>query len=338
MAMLFIDNSGITDPRLNLAFEEYCLRNLDPQHDYLLLYINEPAVIIGRSQNAFQEIDHAFVRQKEIHVVRRISGGGAVYHDHGNLNFSFITKYEKSNILNFKKITAPVIKALQGLGVPAELSERNNIFAFGMKISGMAQYSTKKSIVSHGTLLFDVEMQDLARALKGKVEQTDSRGVPSVRSRVTNICEHLVGYMDMDTFKNSIQDSIFAPYGGMREKKLTDKDWKDIHLLSKEKYHAWEWNYGKSPECRIRRTARLNDCRIDLDLMVKGGIVKNIKICGDSACGNDMQGLEAVLTGRRYDLDEFKRALCSVDLQCYFWQLTPDKLANCLCGCYPEES
>ncbi len=249
--MFFIDNSGITDPRLNLALEEYCLRNLEPQHDYLLLYINEPAVIIGRNQNTFQEIDHEFVRQRGIHVVRRISGGGAVYHDYGNLNFSFITKYQKTNILNFRKFTAPIIRALHGLGVPAELSERNDIVAFGKKISGNAQYSTRKSMFSHGTLLFAAEMENLTRALNVKGKKIESKGVQSVRSRVANISELLERSIDMDTFKNCLLESIFEPYGGMRRRKLTVKDWANIHLLSAEKYHTWDWNYGKSPECQV---------------------------------------------------------------------------------------
>ncbi len=336
--MFFIDNSGITDPRLNLALEEYCLRNIVPQHNYLLLYINEPAVIIGRSQNTFQEIDHEFVRQKGIHVVRMNSGGGTVYHDYGNLNFSFITKYEKKNILNFRKFTAPVIRALHGLGVPAELSEGNDIVAFGKKISGNAQHSTQKAMFSHGTLLFDAEIENLVRVLNVKEEKIESRGVQSVRSRVANISEYLERPIDMDTFKNCLLDSIFEPYGGMRERKLTDKDWENIHLLSEEKYHTWDWNYGKSPECRIRRTAKFDVGRIDVHLGVTGGTIKNIRICGDFLGYRDVEELEAVLTGRRYDVDEIRRVLSSVDLHRYFGLLTADRFAGYLCGHSPEET
>jgi lipoate-protein ligase A len=336
--MFFIDNGGITDPRLNLAFEEYCLRNLDPQHDYLLLYINEPAVIIGRSQNTFQEIDHQFVRQNGIHVVRRISGGGAVYHDYGNLNFSFITKYEKTNILNFRKFTAPVIRALHGLGVPAELSERNDIVAFGMKISGNAQHSTQKSMFSHGTLLFDAKMENLVRALNVKGEKIESKGVQSVRSRVANIAEHLEHPINMGTFKNCLLDSILETYGGMREKKLTDKDWENIHRLSEEKYQTWNWNYGKSPECRISRTARFDAGRIDVHLWIKDGIIKEIGIWGDFCGYGDMEGLEGALTGRRYDFDEITSVLSDIDLTRNFGLLTPDRFADYLCGYSPEET
>jgi lipoate-protein ligase A len=330
--MFFIDSNSITDPRINLALEEYCLRNLDPQHDYLLLYINDPAIILGRSQNAFQEIDLAFVRRKGIHVVRRISGGGAVYHDHGNLNFSFITKYQKANIRNFRKFTAPVIRALQGLGLPAELSERNDIVAFGKKISGNAQYCSKKSMVSHGTLLFDAKMENLTRALNGKKEKIESRGVQSVKSRVTNIAQHLERPIDMDTFKNRLLDSILETYGGMREKKLTGKDWEDIHRLSEEKYRTWHWNYGKSPECRISRNACFDIGRIDVHLRIKEGIIKEIKICDDFSRPGDMKGLEAALTGRRYDVDEITCVLRDIAPHRNFGLPAPARFADYLCG------
>jgi lipoate-protein ligase A len=330
--MFFIDNSGITDPSLNLALEEYCLRKLDPQQGYLLLYINGPAVILGRSQNAFREINLAFVRRKGIHVVRRISGGGAVYHDHGNLNFSFITKYQKTDILNFGKFTAPVIRALQKLGLPAELSERNDIVAFGRKISGNAQYYTQTSMVSHGTLLFDAEMENLEGALNGKEEKIESRGVQSVKSRVTNIAEHLERPIDIDTFKKCLLHSILEAYGGVREKKLTDKDWEDIHRLSEEKYRTWHWNYGKSPECRISRIARLDTGRIDVRIRIKEGIIKEIEICGDFFRSGDKKRLAAALTGRRYDVDEITRVLRDIAQYLNFGLLTPARFADYLCG------
>jgi lipoate---protein ligase len=330
--MFFVDNNDITDPQINLALEEYCLRNLTPQNDYLLLYINDPAVILGRSQNAFQEIDFAFVRRKGIHVVRRISGGGAVYHDHGNLNYSFITKYQKANILNFRKFTAPVVRTLQGLGIPAELSERNDIVAFGKKFSGNAQYCSQKSMISHGTLLFDAQIENLARALNVNNETIESNGVKSVRSRVGNISEHLEGSIDMDTFKSCLLASILESYGGMRAKKLTDKDWEDIHRLSEEKYRTWHWNYGKSPECRISRTARFDVGRIDVRLRIKEGIIRELEIFGDFCRSGDMKGLETALTGRRYDVDVITSVLCDITLYRNFELPPPARFADYLCG------
>ena len=172
--MLFIDNKGITDPRINLAIEEYALKNLDINESYLLFYINEPSIIIGKNQNTVEEINTDYVEKQGLHVVRRLSGGGAVYHDLGNLNFSFITKDDGESFHNFKKFTEPVVTALHKLGVKAELSGRNDIIAEGRKISGNAQFSTKGRMFSHGTLLFDSEMENVVSALRVKKDKIES--------------------------------------------------------------------------------------------------------------------------------------------------------------------
>jgi lipoate-protein ligase A len=189
--MLFIDNKGITDPRLNLSIEEYALKNLDINETYLLFYINEPSIIIGKNQNSIEEINTEYVESNGIHVVRRLSGGGAVYHDLGNLNYSFITKDDGNSFHNFRKFTEPVIAALQQMGINAELSGRNDILAEGRKISGNAQFSTKGRMFTHGTLLFNSEMEHIVSALRVKKDKIESKGIKSVRSRVANISEFL---------------------------------------------------------------------------------------------------------------------------------------------------
>src|SRR5690625_2133753 len=169
--MKFIDNKGITDPRINLAIEEYVLNEFGENDTYLLFYINEPSIIIGRNQNTVEEINTDYVEEKGIHVVRRLSGGGAVYHDLGNLNFSFITKDDGESFHNFAKFTEPVVSALQKLGVPAELQGRNDLVANGRKISGNAQFSTKGRMFSHGTLMYDSEIEEVVRYLRVKTEK-----------------------------------------------------------------------------------------------------------------------------------------------------------------------
>lgn len=166
--MLFIDNQKNYDPRINLAIEEYALKHLDINETYLLFYINEPSIIIGKNQNTIEEINTKYVEDQQIHVVRRLSGGGAVYHDKGNLNFSFITKDDGNSFHNFKKFTEPVVEALKKLGVNAELSGRNDLMAEGRKISGNAQFSTKGRMFSHGTLLFDSEIEKRRISVKSK--------------------------------------------------------------------------------------------------------------------------------------------------------------------------
>src|SRR4051794_2619557 len=207
--MLFIDNKGITDPRINLAIEEYALKNLDINETYLLFYINEPSIIIGKNQNTVEEINTEYVEGNGIHIVRRLSGGGAVYHDLGNLNFSFITKDDGESFHNFKKFTEPVVAALHKLGVNAELSGRNDIVVEGRKISGNAMFSTRGRMFSHGTLMLDSEIDAVVSALKVKKEKIESKGIKSVRSRVANISEFLETKVSMEEFRSLLLKYIF---------------------------------------------------------------------------------------------------------------------------------
>ena len=250
--MFFIDNKGITDPRINLAIEEYALNTMDVEKDsFLLFYINQPSIIIGRNQNTIEEINTDFVEQNGIIPVRRLSGGGAVYHDLGNLNFSFLTKDDGDSFRNFKKFTQPVVDALQKMGVDAELSGRNDILAGGKKISGNAQFSTRGRMFSHGTLMFDTEIDAVVSALKVKKDKIESKGIKSIRSRVTNIVDLLDKPMTIEEFRLAILSSIFGGEDKVQYWELTEEDWANIHKLSEERYQKWEWNYGKSPKFNI---------------------------------------------------------------------------------------
>ena len=208
--MYFIDNKGITDPQINLAIEEYILRKMDIEEDsYLLFYINEPSIIIGKNQNTVEEIDTEFVENNGIKVVRRLSGGGAVYHDLGNLNYSFITKDDGESFRNFKKFTEPVVKALQKIGVNAELIGRNDLLVDGRKISGNAQFATQGRMFSHGTLMFDTEIEKVVSALRVRKDKIESKGIKSIRSRVANIAEFLDDDMTIEDLRMEILKSIF---------------------------------------------------------------------------------------------------------------------------------
>jgi lipoate---protein ligase len=328
--MLFIDNQGITDPRINLAIEEYCLKNLDPEQTYLLFYINEPSIIIGKNQNTIEEINTKYVEDQGLHVVRRLSGGGAVYHDLGNLNFSFITKDDGDSFHNFKKFTEPVTRALKRLGVDAELSGRNDILAEGRKISGNAQFSTRGRMFSHGTLLFDSEMENVVSALKVKKDKIESKGIKSIRSRVANISEFLEEKITIEQFREIILRYIFDADGEIPQYKLTESDWEKITELSKERYQNWNWNYGKSPAFNLQHSNRFPIGQIDVRLEVHKGRIENCKIFGDFFGVGNVEDIENRLKGQQYDRSSIEMAFRDVDIKHYFGNVEKDQFIELL--------
>ncbi|MFB6766046.1 lipoate--protein ligase [Bacillus altitudinis] len=322
--MLFIDNEQHYDPMINLAIEEYCLKYLDPEETYLLFYINQPSIIIGKNQNTIEEINTKYVEDNGIKVVRRLSGGGAVYHDKGNLNFSFITKDDGDSFHNFKKFTEPVIKALEKLGVKAELSGRNDIMADGRKISGNAQFATRGRIFSHGTLLFDSEIEHVVSALNVKKEKIESKGIKSIRSRVANISELMDQKMTTEEFRKILLSYIFDTNGDVPEYKLTEKDWEKIHEISRDRYQKWEWNYGRSPKFNLQYSKRFPAGSIDLRLEVKKGIIQDCKIFGDFFGVGDIADIEKRLIGQQYDRKTISDVLEDMDMRHYFGNVSKE--------------
>lgn len=325
--MLFIDNQGITDPRINLAIEEFALKNLDINEDgYLLFYINEPSIIIGKNQNTIEEINTDYVETNGIQVVRRLSGGGAVYHDLGNLNFSFITKDEGESFMNFRKFTMPVIQALEKLGVNAELQGRNDILVNGRKISGNAQFATRGRMFTHGTLLFDSEIENVVSALKVRKDKIESKGIKSIRSRVANISEFLGEKMTTEQFRDLLLRYIFEEQDPIPEYKLTEADWEKIHEISEQRYQNWDWNYGKSPKFNIQHSHRFPVGQIEFRLDVNKGQITDCKIFGDFFGMGDVGDIEERLTGVNYERSQIAKVLEDVDIPHYFGNVTRDEI------------
>ncbi|WP_347175322.1 lipoate--protein ligase [Polaribacter uvawellassae] len=330
--MIFIENEGNTNPRLNLALEEYVLRNFDKQSDYLLFYINEPSIIIGRSQNTLEEINHEYVEENKLHVVRRISGGGAVYHDKGNLNFSFITNHDVKSLNNFKKFTEPVISSLSKIGVEAELIGRNDILVDDKKISGTAQFSTGKRMVSHGTLLFDTDLNEVGNALQVKMSKIISKGHKSVRSRVANISEYLNNPMKIEEFRALLLEGLYAEREAFETYHLTEEEWKAVHQLKEEKYDSWDWNYGRSPKFNIQRSKRFPVGEIDVRMFVEKGYLTEIKIFGDFFGKEPLETIENLLIGVAYDKEEITKKLADINLEDYFGNITKSEFIELLYG------
>ena len=331
--MLFIDNRGITDAYVNLALEEYVLRNATTDDDLLLFYINAPAIIIGRNQNTIEEIDPEVVAARGIRVVRRISGGGAVYHDLGNLSFSFMTRDVSGRFNRYDRFNGPVVDALRDLGVPAELGGRNDILAGGRKISGNAQFATHDRMFSHGTLLFDSNLDDVTAALRPRPGKVESKGVKSIRSRVANISEFLEHPITVVDLRERIIERIF----GTRDRtaiptvELGERDWGAVHELVERKYGTWEWNYGENPPSNVQRAQRYAAGEIDVRIDVQQGRIAGIRIFGDFMGRAEVRQLEERLRGLPYERAAIAQALCDVDLRDYFGSISPDDVLSVLC-------
>ena len=328
--MLFVDNRGNTHAPLNLALEEYVLRNKHADDDLLLFYINAPSIIIGRNQNTVEEINTAVVAERDIKVVRRISGGGAVYHDLGNLNFSFITPFAQGRFNRYDHFTKPVVETLRQLGVPAELGGRNDILAGGRKISGNAQFATPTRMFSHGTLLHDSNLDDVTAALKPKPGKVESKGVKSIRSRVANISEFVTEPVTVEELRERILEQIF----GTRDRTkiptvaLTEADWLAVHELMEKKYGNAAWNYGENPSCNVIRSHRFPIGEIDARIDVQKGTVMSIRCFGDFMGRLDVAELEQRLTGIPYERAAIVAALEGVAVSDYFGEVTNEEFVE----------
>lgn len=325
--MIYIENTSV-NPHFNLACEEYCLKNLNLPEDIVMLWRDDNSIIVGKHQNTIEEINQEFVRENNINVARRITGGGAVYHDLGNLNFTFIVNIEEASMLDMKKYGLPVVQALKEMGVTAELSGRNDITIDGKKISGTAQAVSKNKLLYHGTLLFDSNMDVLGRALNVTLDKIESKGIKSVRSRVTNIKEYIKDEIDVLDFKKLLLQYFFENEG-FKEYKLSDYDIEQIKTLEKDKYSTWEWVYGESPKCNIRNAKRFQGGKVELYLNIQNGIVTECKIYGDFLGVVGVEPVEDRIKGRRYESAEIDDALNGIDISKHFGSISKDEILSC---------
>lgn len=323
--MKFVSNNNITDPTINLAMEEYVLKHLPSDDSYFLFYVNDPSIIVGKNQNTIEEVNKQYVDEQHIHVVRRISGGGAVYHDKGNLNFSFVTNDDGNSFHNFKKFTEPIVQALQSMGVDAEMTGRNDIQVGSAKISGNAMVKVKDRMFSHGTLMLNSDLEEVQNALKVNPKKIQSKGVKSVRKRVANIEEFLDEPITIDQFKQIILRTLFGEHE-VEEYHLTEEDWNNIKQLSNEKYRTWDWNYGKNPKYNFERDEKFEKGFIQIKFDVKKGKIEHAKIFGDFFGEGNVNELEETLIGTSHDYEHIKEAMENYDFYHYFGDIDKDSI------------
>lgn len=295
------------------------------------MWINGPAIIIGKNQNTIEEINQEYVREHGIKIARRITGGGAVYHDLGNLNFSIITTVKGEAKIDFRQINIPMLNSLEKLGINAEFSGRNDLTLDGKKFSGIAQSVWRKRVLNHGTILFDTDLTVLSSALNVKKDKIESKGVKSVKSRVTNIKPHLREDVDMDTFKDVLLKNIFA-LEGMEpiEYVLSEEEKAEINKLYEEKYNTWDWNYGESPDFNYKNYKRFPFGSIDVRLKIKGGLIEDAKIYGDFFGTEDVSLLQDKLKDTRYDRELLDQLLTNEPLKKYFGDISKEDFLNLL--------
>ncbi len=318
-----------TDPYFNLAAEEYAMSAFDD--DCFMLWRNAPAIIVGRHQNTLAEINVEYVRAHSLPVVRRLSGGGAVFHDLGNLNFTFIAAADgPRNEVDFRRFTEPILDALRDLGINARFEGRNDLTIDGRKFSGNAEYVHGGRILHHGTLLFAARMADVAAALRPDPAKFADKAVKSVRSRVTNISEHLPHPMTVLEFRDCLMEHVMATAPAAQTYTFSEADRRAIARLRDEKYATWEWNYGHSPRYNFVKRLRTPGGSVEAALEVSDGIIRAAAFYGDYFARGDPAAVAAALAGAPHRADALRERLATLPVAETFVNISADDLLQVL--------
>ena len=313
----------------NLTSERYLVENF--KEPVFMLWIAGPSLLIGKNQNTLAEINYDYVKEQGLDVNRRLSGGGTVYNDFGNMNFTFITENSGGNIEEqFIKFTKPVVSFLKSLGVDAEFTGRNDILINGSKCSGNAQYYHKNIVLHHGTMLFDVDMSVLGSALKTKEIKYKDKAVNSVRSRVSNIKPHLNDDISIQQFQDALFAYMHNEFPDSTMSTLADDENSAIQKMVDEKYGTWEWNFGKSPKFDYQNEAKFTGGVVECQLSVKKGLITNLEIYGDFFGTKNIDELKCLLVGVKHHEEDIKQVLKEIDIQDYLFNVSVNEFTQLL--------
>lgn len=325
--MIYIETNS-NDPKFNTAVEFYAFNELAKQDDVFILWINKPCIVVGKNQNTTEEINQKYCDDKGIEIIRRVSGGGAVYHDLNNLNYTIISNGRSDEAFDFKSFSQPVIDALASLGVDANFTGRNDLEIEGRKFCGNAQYIRSGRIMHHGCLMFDVDTSVLSEALKVSKDKIESKGIKSVRSRVTNIKEHLPNKdMTVIDFKTALKKYMNDKYN-MVDYTFSYEDIINIKKIQAEKNDSWDWVYGKNPEFNIKRNRRLSTGKIEANIQVDNGIITDVKFFGDFFGVMDVEDIAKKLINIKYNKADITRILENTDINSYFLGATLEEVID----------
>lgn len=313
-----------TDPHYNMAFDEFCLESLPIDEPVFFLWQNRPSVIVGYNQEVNTEVNLQYLKENDITLARRVTGGGAVYHDFGNLNYTIVGRSEDLE-RDYPEYASLMMKALQAMGIPATLSGRNDILVDGKKVSGFAKRVCKNRLMVHGTLMFQVDVNVLTKVLNPSASKLQSKGIASVRSRVANLCDYLPEITDIQDFKNHLEAILSRSYKD-KEYQLSDEDLAKIQQLANEKFSQWEWNYGHSPKATLTHTARLACGTVEIHLTLTENRIASCRFGGDFLGNLSVEEVEKILMGTPYDANATRECLSQINISNYFDGVTVDDI------------
>lgn len=325
-SMRYLINNS-TDPYFNLAFDEYCLENIHSEEPYFFLWRNRPAVIIGLNQNAYGEVNLEYLNANGITLARRVTGGGAVYHDLQNMNYTIIGRNPSPQ---------PMVDALRQLGVPAELTGRNDIFVEGRKVSGYARRVAGNQEIIHGTLMYDVDLDTLQHVLDTPASKMKAKGISSVRSHVANLKEYLPQFKSLDELQAKLSEilsggdgPLLAQGSGYPSQDVIDAE---VRRIAAEKFATWEFIYGHSHEADFNYKKKLPCGTVEASLRIDRGTITALTFSGDFLFDEPSEDLAKKLIGLRYDKATLSAAIEKAGAGKYFRSANASQICSLLLG------